>query len=122
MGAHPINLGVRFLLELIAIIASGIWGWKQTDGWMQWVLAIIIPLAIATIWGTFAVPDDPSRSGAAPVVTPGIVRLMIELAIFSFGVWVLIDLGYFKWGLLLGSVVVLHYLVSYDRVIWLLSQ
>ena len=89
MGSHPVNLAVRFLLEVAALIATGIWGWNQADGSLQYVLAAAIPLALATLWGVFAVPDDPSRSGRALVVVQGIVRLVIELAIFIFAIWAL---------------------------------
>ena len=122
MGSHPLNLIIRFLLELAALIAAGNWGWKQNDGWTRWVLVIGIPLLIAIVWGTFAVPNDPSRSGTAPVVTPGTVRLIIELAILAFAVWTLFDSGFVKLSWLMGSAVVIHYMISYDRIFWLLSQ
>ena len=35
MGSHPINLTIRFLLELSALAAIGIWGWNQSDDWIQ---------------------------------------------------------------------------------------
>ncbi|MGB5508782.1 MAG: YrdB family protein, partial [Robiginitalea sp.] len=69
MGSHPANLILRFLLEIIALISLGIWGWNQSESWFRFVLAIGIPGIIAVIWGTFAVPNDPSRSGSAPVTT-----------------------------------------------------
>lgn len=122
MGTHPINLTLRFLLELVALISVGMWAWKQSDGWLRFVLAIGIPIVLAAIWGTFAVPNDPSRSGAAPVVTAGFIRLIIEFAFFAFGTWSLYKLGYNKIGLAFGMIVVLHYLLSYDRVAWLLQQ
>lgn len=122
MGTHPINLFIRFLLELAALTAVGMWGWKQSDGWLRFVLAVGIPIILAAIWGTFAVPDDPSRSGAAPIVTPGLGRLFIELAFFAIATWALYNMGMHKWSLIFGLVVVLHYIVSYDRVLWLLSH
>ena len=122
MGSHPINLTVRFLLEVSALLAMGVWGWYQGDGWLRFVLALGIPLIAAIVWGTFAVPDDPSRSGAAPVAVPGILRLVIEAVIFIFAVWALYDLGFTKLSGLLGIIVVIHYLVSYDRVLWLIRQ
>ncbi len=122
MGSHPINLAIRFLLELSALIAAGIWGWRQIDSWLQYILAIGIPLILGVIWGTFAVPDDPSRSGKAPVVTPGVIRLVIELGFFAFATWALLDMGYAGFGLVFGIIVFLHYLVSYDRIIWLMRQ
>ena len=122
MGSHPINLIIRFLLELTALTAMGMWGWKQSDGWLKFILAFGIPIIAAAIWGIFAVPDDPSRSGTAPIVVPGIVRLTIELAIFAFATWALRDLGYARLSWIIGIIVVIHYIISYDRIIWLLNQ
>ena len=122
MGSHPINLAIRFLLEMTALAFVGMWGWKQSDGWLRLFLAIGIPFILAVIWGAFAVPDDPSRSGAALIVTPGIIRFAIEICIFSFATWSLYDMDLNKWGFALGIIVVLHYVISYDRIIWLLSQ
>lgn len=122
MGSHPINLAVRFILEIIALVSAGMWGWRLVEGWPKYLLAIGIPVLLAIIWGTFAVPDDPSRSGAAPVITPGIIRLIIELGIFAFATWAFYDLGYTSISLALGIIVVLHYALSYDRIIWLVSQ
>ena len=122
MGSHPINLAVRFLLELIALLVVGAWGWRQTDSWLKFVLALGIPLLLAIVWGTFAVPDDPSRSGAAPVAVPGILRLLIELVIFGLAVWALYDMGYTSFSWTLAIIVALHYIASYDRIRWLLAQ
>jgi len=122
MGSHPINLAVRFLLEMSGLASLGFWGWKQSDGWLRFVLAIGIPIIFATIWGTFAVPDDPSRSGKAPIVTPGIIRLAIEIGFFACATWSLYDVGFNKVSLAFGIIVVLHYMLSYDRIKWLMSQ
>ena len=122
MGSHPINLAVRFLLELFALLVMGAWGWRQTDSWLKFVLALGIPLVLAIVWGTFAVPNDPSRSGAAPVAVPGIMRLVIELAIFGLAVWALYDMGYTSFSWVFAIIVALHYIASYDRIRWLVAQ
>lgn len=123
MGSHPLNLGLRFLLELAALTALGVWGWQYGNGTgLRFILAIGLPIIMAAIWGIFNVPNDPSRSGAAPIVVPGIIRLAIELAIFILSTWALYDLEYYRLGWLLGSVAILHYLVSYDRIIWLFKH
>lgn len=119
---HPLNLGFRFLLELSALVSFGMWGWKQSDSWWRFVLAIGIPLALAAVWGIFAVPDDPSRSGAAHVITPGIVRLIIELAFFAFAAWCFRDLEYHRVSLMFSILVITHYLISYDRIAWLFAH
>jgi hypothetical protein len=122
MGSHPINLTIRFLLEISALVAMGMWGWKYSDGWLRYVLAIGIPIVFAVIWGIFAVPNDPSRSGTAPIVTPGIIRLAIELGFFTLATWSLYDMGFDKLSLVFGVIVILHHIISYDRIIWLVSQ
>jgi hypothetical protein len=122
MGSHPINLAIRFILEMSALVSLGMWGWKQSDGWLRYVLAIGIPIILAAIWGTFAVPNDPSRSGSAPIVTLGVIRLAIELGFFALATWSLYDMGYNKVSLAFGIIVVLHYIISYDRIIWLMTQ
>jgi len=120
MGSHPVNLAIRFILELTALGSLGFWGWRQSDGWFRFVLALGIPVILAAIWGIFAVPNDPSRSGAAPIVTPGIVRLAIELAFFTCATWALQDMGFTRLSLSFGIIVALHYIISYDRIIWLI--
>jgi len=122
MGSHPINLILRFLLEISALVSVGVWGWKVSDGWIRFVLSIGIPIILSIIWGIFAVPNDPSRSGSAPVVTPGVIRFGIELGFFAFAIWSLYDMGLKKLSLFFGVIVALHYIVSYDRITWLLSQ
>lgn len=120
MGAHPLNLTLRFLLELSALASLGVWGWHQSDSWLRFLLVIIIPTIAAVVWGIFAVPNDPSRSGSAPVAVPGIVRLALEFAFFGVATWALLDLGHITLGWAFGIIVVLHYLASYDRIKWLI--
>jgi hypothetical protein len=85
-------------------------------------MAIGLPIILAAIWGTFAVPDDPSRSGSAPIVTPGIIRLGIELAFFTIATLALYDIGQTRLSFILGATVLAHYLLSYDRILWLLQH
>lgn len=122
MGGHPLNLALRFGLELAALGSLGLWGWHAGEGALRPVLAVGLPLAGAVGWGVFAVPDDPSRSGGAPVPVPGVVRLGLELALFAAAVWCLLDLGSGRFAVGLGVVVTLHYVASYDRVGWLVRQ
>jgi hypothetical protein len=81
-----------------------------------------VPLALAIVWGTFAVPNDPSRSGHAPIPIPGVVRLVLEWANFAFAVWALYSLGRPVPGVILGIVTAVHYALSYDRFTWLVHQ
>jgi len=122
MGSHSINLAIRFILELSALAAVEMWGWRQGEGWMRYLFALGIPIAVAVIWGVFAVPNDPSRSGTAVVAVPGLLRLGIELVVFALAVWALGNMGYAKLGWVFGILVFFHYVVSYDRVQWLIAQ
>ena len=122
MGSNEIVLAIRFLLELSALTSMAIWGWRIDEGWLHFILVIGVPLVAAALWGTFAVPNDPSRSGNAPVAIPGILRLTIELVIFGFAAWAIFDIGYQNLAWIFGIGVAIHYIVSYDRIVWLLKQ
>ena len=119
---NPLNLILRFLLEITALISAGVWGWKQGDDWLRLFLGVGIPVVLSAIWGVFAVRDDPSRSGSAPIPTSGVVRLIIELGFFGFAVWALSDIGWNTTALIFGAIVLVHYLFSLKRIKWLLAQ
>jgi hypothetical protein len=119
MNSHPVNLAVRFLLELTALGIFAAWGWQQGQGWQRWALAIGLPLAAAAIWGIFRVPNDP---GPATVAVHGLVRLSIEAVFFGMAVWALNDLKAEKWSWAMLVILLVHYTVSYDRIGWLLKQ
>ncbi len=120
MGSNPINLALRFVLEMVALLALGKWGWQIGEGGMRYILALATPVLAAALWGTFAVPDDPSRSGKAPVPVPGLVRLLLELSIFALALWAVHITNSILWSWILGAAITIHYLASYDRVLWLI--
>ena len=122
MSNHPINLVLRFVLEIVALLAIGYWGRRQATGAARYLLAVALPLATAVLWGACRVPGDWSASGDAPFPVPGPVRLLMEASLFGFAVWGLISEGATAPGLILGCVVLVHYVLSYDRVLWLLRR
>ena len=119
MRSHPVNLALRFLLELAALLAFGVWGWQKSDGWLRFVLALGIPIIVTLLWATFHVPNDP---GPAPIAIPGIFRLAFELALFALATWALYDVRLTPLSWILGVVVVIHYIASYDRMVWLIAS
>ena len=121
VSKHPVNGAVRFLLELGAITTYAIWGYNQSDTAMRILLAIMLPLGFALLWGIFAVRNDPSRSGKTVVQTPGWIRLMLELGLFTGATWMLLNLDYTIPGWIFVFITLLHYIISYDRIIWLLK-
>lgn len=116
------NLGLRASLELAALGAMGTWGYDQGTGFNRYLLMAGVPVLAAATWGVFAVEGDPSRSGHTIVPTPGALRLGLELAFFGFSVWALHDLGHTRgaWGM--GASSAVHYVLSYERLAWLLSR
>jgi hypothetical protein len=121
MSQNPLNLGLRFILELVALYAFGFWGWVQHEGFMRYLLVAGLPLLAATLWGTFRIPEDASANGKAPVPVPGWVRLLLEIIFFSFATFCFFDAGATTAGYIFGSISLLHYIISYDRIIWMLK-
>ena len=119
MASNPLNLAFRFFLELAALVAIGYWGWNVGEGWTRWLLMLGVPLVAAVLWGVFRVDNDPGR---APVRVPGFLRLALELAYFGFAVWSLNDAGATTASWILGISVLVHYLISYDRILWLVRR
>jgi hypothetical protein len=121
MSQNPLNLAVRFLLEIIALVAIGAVAKAEFPGALGFILMIVLPAFAAVVWGVFNVLGDPSRSGKAPVPVPGIVRLLIELDIFGAATWALFSLNPI-YGWIFGLVTLVHYALSYDRIAWLLKR
>jgi hypothetical protein len=121
MSRKPLNLLLRFLLEIIALVVTGMWGYHLSESWTGILWAILFPVIFATLWGVYAVREDPGRSGKTVIPTPGIVRLLLELVLFGVATWMMIDLGYTVTGIIFGGVVLIHYLLSLDRVLWLMK-
>lgn len=122
MSQNPLNLAIRFLLELAMLFALGYWGWVRHEGAWRYILVIGLPILAAFLWGTFRKPGDTSASGKAPVPVPGWSRLLLEAALFGFGAWGLFDAEAATAGWILFGITFVHYLVSYDRVAWLLKR
>jgi len=119
MANNPLNLALRFLLELVALGGLALLGWTLGgEGW-ELLPAIGLPVAAAAAWGTFRIPNDP---GPAPVTVPGPVRLALEVAFFGGGVAGFAVAGHGTVELALGLVTAAHYLASYDRVVRLLRN
>jgi hypothetical protein len=118
LAENPLNLAVRFALELAALAALAYWGWTRDEGLLRIVLAVGLPLLAAVLWAVFRTPGDDAR--AAIVAVPGIVRLLLEFALFGTAVALLASAGHARIALVFGAIVLLHYLVSYDRVMRLL--
>ena len=118
----PWNLALRLVLELAALGGIATAAWRASDGTWRWLAAIGLPVLAMTVWVTFNVPGDPSRSGNAPVEVPGAARLCIELAILGLGAAGFLWQGPRWIGVALVVLLVVHYASSTDRTRWLLER
>jgi hypothetical protein len=116
------NLGLRFLLELAALLGMGVEGWRLAPPPWHWLAVLALPAAAAVPWGVFNVPGDPSRSGAAPLPVPGIIRLAVEFLVLFGGAVAFALAGYRTAGTVLAVLVVAHYALSWNRIGWLLER
>lgn len=116
------NLALRFGLEIAALVGLAAGAWAVSTGWVRWVAVVVVSLGAATIWGTFNVVGDPSRSGEAPVEVAGWIRLLIELFVLAAGVagFVLADRPLVAG--VLAVLVIFHYATSVSRIRWLLER
>ena len=119
MSRNPFNLVLRFVLELAALVAMGYWGWATHNGPLRYLLLIGMPVVASLLWGIFRVPND----GGRPVVrVPGVVRFWLEVLYFGFAIWALFNAGATLAGWIMEIATIVHYVISYDRVRWLLKQ
>lgn len=115
------NLALRFVLELAALAGLAAAAWKLGAGPGRWIGVVAVPATAAVVWGVFNVLDDPSRSGAAPVEVGGVVRLALELTILLGGAACVAFASRPGLGVVFAVAVVGHYVVSFDRIEWLLQ-
>jgi hypothetical protein len=74
---QSINLGVRFLLEVCALISLGYWGFRTgSAGAARYLLGIGAPLLAAVVWGMFVAPK-------ASVTVSDAVKMGLELVVFG---------------------------------------
>jgi Protein of unknown function (DUF2568) len=122
LAYSPIALAVRFFLEMAALAALGFWAWHSVPGALRWLAALALPMAVAVAWGVWAVPGDPSRSGRAPVATPGPVRLLLELLVFFGSAIALAASNAHTVALVYAIILVLYHVAAYPRIRWLLTK
>lgn len=118
MSENPLNLLVRFLLEILLIVIFGYWGWKAHYSFSGPIAGILLPAVAATIWGVFRVEGDP---GKAVIPVPGWLRLLYELLLFTGATLMLFNIAPSRYAILFGVTWCIHYLISYDRILRLLK-
>jgi uncharacterized protein DUF2568 len=83
------NLGLRFLLELVALAALAYGGWHLPGPvWLRVLLTVALPLLAALVWGRWVAPR-------APHPLPDPQRLIPEWVVFGGATVALALTGYY---------------------------
>lgn len=102
-----INLGLRFILEISALVVYGYWGFKiGNSGFTKGLLCIIIPVAIAVVWGVFGSPK-----ASIPLSEP--LHLVLEVIVFLIPVGLLFSINGIKLAIGYGMIAVLNRILMY---------
>jgi hypothetical protein len=97
----PLNLAVKFLLELAALAAFGVWGASIASGPLAVLLAIGLPVIVAVLWGTFAAPRARRR-------LPLRLRAPFELGVFALAALALWSAASATWAVAFAAIAVVN--------------
>lgn len=80
------NLTLAFIMELVALAALALWGWKWADGTVVKVVsAISAPLIAAVFWGLFAAPNATFDIRLLAIATKVVVFASAAAALWNIG-------------------------------------
>lgn len=120
----PAQAALRFSIELAALAAWWVIGHALGDALagsaLAWVLAGVLPIIAATVWGTFRAPGDHS-AGGAPVLVSGRIRLLVELVVLGGAVVGLASTGHPVAAAVLAAALAAHTAATVSRLRWLLT-
>lgn len=68
-----------FFAELGMLAGLALWGWHVGQGPMRIVLAVVLPLAVATVWGMFLAPK------ASKPLRPRVLAIVVRLDLLLLG-------------------------------------
>jgi hypothetical protein len=87
MNLYDLNIALRFLLEVCALVALGYWGFQTGRGLLlSFGLGIGAPLLAALAWGAFVSPQ-------AQVPLPEPAKILLALVILGLGAAALAAVG-----------------------------
>ena len=102
-----INLGLRFILELSALVSLGYWGFKVGNGWLiKVLLGLGVPLVAALVWGAFIAPKAPYPPARS-------IRLVLEFLVFGSAALALVLADHKPLGLFFAAVVLMNELLLF---------
>ncbi len=102
-----LNVILRFLLEILTLIAIGFWGYQRGVGTiMSFLLGIGVPLIIAVIWGLFFAP-------ASTVNIPLWLKFGFEVMIFGLAFVALVSMRFSTSAYIFGLAVLINQTLLY---------
>lgn len=101
------NLGLRFLLEILMLVAVGLWGFSIERGiTLRVVFGVVLPTAVAVVWGVFVAPKSQHQ-----IQLPG--RLLIELFLFGIATVALVRTNHLLWAVIFAITVIVNQMLLY---------
>ncbi|GAQ18155.1 conserved domain protein [Oceanobacillus picturae] len=102
-----LNVMLRFLLEVLALVAIGFWGFQKGSGMItSFLLGIGVPLIIAIIWGVFFAP-------ASTVNIPIWLKFGFEVVIFGLAFVALVSMRFSSSAYIFGLAVLINQTLLY---------
>ena len=86
-AVEGLNLAIRFLCEVAAVLAVAYWGFRSGPGPARWGLALLAPAAVIVVWLLFVTPD-PVMELARPL------QVAIELGVWAAAAAALLATGH----------------------------
>ncbi len=118
----PVQSGLRFLIEVAALVSWGIVGWHLAGAPLGWLCSIALPVAGAAMWATLRVPGDASADGGAPIAVPGPVRLLLEVGLLLGAAIAVGAVGQPSAGIALATAFAVHSAATTSRIRWLIAR
>jgi hypothetical protein len=115
MSKNWLNQTIRLLLVIVGLYAIGSFGFTIGEGFAPYFLGIVLPAICLVSWWVFRYPNDPRKNPVIPI--GGKLRIAMELVFFAAAIYAFQEIGHNDWSKYLLYGVLLHYVVSYDRLI-----
>lgn len=97
-----VNLGLAFLLELVALGAFGYWGFRTGGTLPVKILLSLGSMVLLTLfWGVFVAPK-------AVIATSQSVHHLLAMIVFTLAAWVLYATGHPRWAVIFILVSILN--------------
>lgn len=121
MGAHPLNLALRFLIEVGGLLFVGSWAWNRAAPDLRVLAAAVAITGGFLLWALFGVPADPTRVGRELVTVAGPTRLIVEVIFFTAALAAAHRVAGRRLAAAFATAVAVHYAASFDRIRWILG-